>query len=320
MNKELPRQIIRAVLFLLLLAMLLSVFSQIYRPRDNTRSGGMYYNEAHGYMSIPADELDMFSVGCSNFYNSIDPLRLWQQKGITSYDMSTGGQRVYESYYHLKEIFRDYHPQLIVLDAYTVMREGSGDDAIFTASSYYYPVFFYHNNWKIYDLDLILSPIHYTYRSENKGYRPGSRVNQVEEEPYMNPTDENASFPLMNRLFLRMIQSLCKENQAQLLLVAMPGPAIWDYSSHNVMEAEAAKLGIDFLDLNMVLDEVGIDFQTDYRDDGDHLNDTGAMKVTDYLGNLIAEKYQLQDHRGDPAYAQWDEDLADAERFGEDNA
>ena len=40
-----------------------------------------------------------------------------------------------------------------------------------------------------------------------------------------------------------------------------------------------------------------------------HLNPRGASKVTAFLGVWLAENYDLEDRRGDHAYAYWDENL-----------
>ena len=38
-----------------------------------------------------------------------------------------------------------------------------------------------------------------------------------------------------------------------------------------------------------------------------HLNDSGARKVSYYIGEYIRENYDLPDRRNDPAYASWNE-------------
>jgi hypothetical protein len=312
MNRQRIRHIALALAFLLVLLGLLTAASLAYRPRDNTKKGGMYYNEAHGYLAYPADEFDVFAFGCSNYYNGINPLSLWEQHGITCYDMCTGGQRVYEAYIHLREVLATHHPKVVLLDGYTVLREIDMDEALFSTASYYFPVFFYHNNWKTYDWDMLTAPVEYTNRNRNKGYRPGTKICKVEAGDYMAPTDERGEFPLMNRIYLRKIAQLCRENGVALVIAAMPAPAIWDYGCYSVLQQDAQSLGIPFLDLNLMLEELGIDFQTDFRDDGDHMNNTGAAKVTAYLGQVLSQEYGIADHRGDSAYAQWDEDLADS--------
>lgn len=51
-----------------------------------------------------------------------------------------------------------------------------------------------------------------------------------------------------------------------------------------------------------------IDFETDFRDKT-HLNTAGAKKLTEQLGSWLVDKYDLKGHKGDKAYASWDDDL-----------
>ena len=52
--------------------------------------------------------------------------------------------------------------------------------------------------------------------------------------------------------------------------------------------------------------QLRIDWTKDSYDRGDHLNLSGARKVTSYLGKYIGEKYGMEDRRNDPAYQEWD--------------
>ena len=53
--------------------------------------------------------------------------------------------------------------------------------------------------------------------------------------------------------------------------------------------------------------EVPIDWSLDTRDKGDHLNQTGAEKVTRFMGGYLAGTGLLKNHTGDSRYAKWDE-------------
>ena len=57
-------------------------------------------------------------------------------------------------------------------------------------------------------------------------------------------------------------------------------------------------LYINFLDL---IDEVGLDFQTDTYDGGLHLNLSGAEKLSRYFGTLLTEQTEVSDRRGEEA-------------------
>ena len=64
--------------------------------------------------------------------------------------------------------------------------------------------------------------------------------------------------------------------------------------------------GIPYTDLNLFLKELKIDWQKDSLDGGDHLNLSGAGKVTSWLGNYLKETFSLPDHRGEERYAAWE--------------
>ena len=62
-----------------------------------------------------------------------------------------------------------------------------------------------------------------------------------------------------------------------------------------------------------MLDMGVVDYAEDCYDDVGHLNPDGASKTTAYLGQWLRENFDLPDHRGDSAYAHWDEYLAQYE-------
>ena len=67
----------------------------------------------------------------------------------------------------------------------------------------------------------------------------------------------------------------------------------------------ADSLGITYLDLNLMPEEVPIDWETDTKDKGDHMNITGARKVSDFMGQWLAETGLFEDKRSWEAYSQW---------------
>ena len=68
-------------------------------------------------------------------------------------------------------------------------------------------------------------------------------------------------------------------------------------------------------DARRIADRIGIDWEWDTNDGGDHMNLTGATKVTNYFGEYFRGKGDLTDHRGDPGYSDWDEELAEYDQL-----
>ncbi|MFQ9446959.1 MAG: hypothetical protein ACLR4A_06040 [Christensenellales bacterium] len=82
-----------------------------------------------------------------------------------------------------------------------------------------------------------------------------------------------------------------------MLLVHLPYPA----NEQQQMDANAVAYiaedyGLNYIDF-VSMDQVA-DYATDCFDAHEHLNPSGARKVSDYLGRYITEHYDVADRRG----------------------
>ena len=111
------------------------------------------------------------------------------------------------------------------------------------------------------------------------------------------------------------ILQLCRENGAQLLLVELPTVTSWNAARHRGVAEFAAARELEFLDLNLRYDQMGLDGAVAFRDAGNHLNVIGATAVTAYLGRYIARRYRLPDLRGNSRYANRQEEWVCYRRF-----
>ena len=57
--------------------------------------------------------------------------------------------------------------------------------------------------------------------------------------------------------------------------------------------------------MNLLLDDIGLDWTHDTADGGDHLNIYGAEKVSKYIGNYLNDNYDIPDRRDDSDYKSW---------------
>ena len=76
------------------------------------------------------------------------------------------------------------------------------------------------------------------------------------------------------------------------------------------MEEYATQHGLKYINFLELQEDCGLDFNTDTYDAGLHLNLWGAIKVTDYLGQYLAEECGLEDRRSEEHLsAVWEEKL-----------
>lgn len=300
--------LLRCLCFLLVLALMLSFLGWLYRMRNNTEKGGTEYVKAYGFLTEPDGSIDVFFVGSSEFYSAICPMRIWEQAGITSYDVCTGGQEIYLTDAFVKELVTTRQPKLVVVDGYAVVNTIQADVAVFHEFGQLFPILENHNNWKKFGPRKLLSPVKYTHREEKKGFRPKGTVDPVESPDYMAPSDERYSISPLNMHYLENIRKRCAKAGVPLLIMASPSTKNWDYAKANALQDYSLRTGVPVLDLNLLADEIDIDMACDYWDDGDHLNGDGAKKVSIFLAAYLREHYGLESHLQDSAYEQWNVD------------
>ena len=256
-----------------------------------------------GISAEKKDSLDVIFLGDSESYTSFSPMDLWAQHGIASYNCGQSSQRIQETYYMLKTALQTQSPKLVILETNLMFRDpGLAENVLLTVGEplrFYFPALRYHNIWKsVFD-----GPK--TDADSFKGFPVHSDIEPYTgAKKYMQPTDSVKKMPAHTYLYMDMIRKLCAKNNASLLLVSTTSPVNYSYPKHNALAAYARRYNIPYFDLNLD-DRAGIDWEKDTMDKGDHLNLSGARKVTAVLGSYLMENYSLPDHRGEKKYSDW---------------
>ena len=307
--KESIKNTFKGILFTLILLALLWSVSWIFIPRNNTQDDWKYDYTANGFLAEPDNSLDVLFLGDSEVFSSINPVRIWDSYGITSYCCSTGKQRLWYTLEYLYDFYKNQSPRVVVLETDLILKYFSIDDLILHAPEHYLPVLRYHDRWKKFSFDEVFRTPQYTYIDDYKGYHFYSDIDAADEEGYMEKTDERAYISKMNRLYLNAILSCCNRNGSKLILLSTPSTKNWNMKKHNRTQQLSEELGIDYIDMNMPEYSVDIDWSKDTKDKGDHLNYYGAVKVTDAIGEYLNSLGILSDHRNEKGYAHWKDSL-----------
>ncbi|MGL6200373.1 MAG: SGNH/GDSL hydrolase family protein [Lachnospiraceae bacterium] len=247
--------------------------------------------------------IDVLVAGDSASFSSVSPMLLWRDHGFTSYVCSQTLQNIQETYYMLEAALDTQSPELVVLETHIWFNSLTGVGGLRATVSqlgnYYLPVFRYHDLWKP-----ILMGNHYeepTY----KGFKIWDDVASYDGGDYMKETKGELEISYTVEIYMDKIIELCEEKGAKLLLLSTPSPINYNYKRYNAIKKYAKENSLPYLDLNLKAKELGIDWKTDSQDKGDHLNLSGAHKATKYIGDYLAENYDLPDHRDDASYQEW---------------
>ena len=272
-------------------------------------------------------DVDVIFVGSSTVNSDINPILLWENFGITSFDRANASQTSWISYYMIKDAIDCSNPKMVVLDLeffyqddayveevsnrksfdgmrfsrdkFRCIEAAKGEDE--TYWDYLFPILRFHTRWK----DLGRDDIKYLYYKPSvtfNGYLESDRIEPAAESEYEEFPGAITLSP-RNRMFLEETIKLCRDNGLQLLLIKTPtSEPKWGPEFDAEIKQIAETYGLAYIDLDEHKDEIGIDYTTDTQDGGAHLNDFGAAKLSVYLGNCLRFVYNIDDHRGDPAY------------------
>lgn len=297
------RNLFKCAGFLLGLAILLVIISFFFQRKD-----GLYVYDSLSVSVKTADikaepdnSLDILFFGDSESYAAFSPRHLYSKYGYTSYVCGTAAQKICDTYAILKDAFETQSPKVIVLETNCLFRdlksEEENPDLVMNYLTDTLPVFANHASWKKAARKL-LPKSRDERRRKQKGFIVRKNVIPYKGGKYMKKTKKKKTIKEDISSYLEQIITLCEENQAELLLVSTPAPKNWNYKKHNGVKEWADSHSVDYIDLNLDK-EIKINWNKDTKDGGDHLNLSGAKKVTNFMGEYFRANYSLEDKRSE---------------------
>lgn len=293
----------KIIAFILIVAIILFGISPVFMPKTNK---DLRDKSANGILAEPANSIDVIIVGDSESYSTFIPLQIWNDYGITSYVCGTPKQTLAYSTDFLTKAFETQKPKLVVLETNSIFRRFSIGSAVLLRADKWFSIYRYHDRWKKLSFtDLTSSEVSRDYIENDKGFRLEDGISPVSDKDYMKPSNDKAKIKAKNKSYVKNMMKLCEEHGAEFMLVSTPSVKNWNYERHNSVAALSEELGVEYIDMNLLRDEIPVDWSSDTRDAGDHLNYMGAKKATTYFGKYLASKDVFTDHRNDSRYSDW---------------
>ena len=301
------KNILKILLFIFIIILIIICLSNVLIPKNNTRESGIHYYEASGLLAEPENTIDMIVVGDSEPYTSISPMELWNQYGYTSYTCSSLEAKLYETVQILSKVKDKQKPKVLLMEVGYLYRKTKLPDAIEATLQTLIPAWEYHDRWKKLTAEDFTSKAEYNEINDLKGYHYTNQEEGCAEEDIMEYHDyyEPSPIPRANKLYFKLIKWYCEKNGIKLIGVRVPTMRDWNYATYLGIKKFLERENIEYWDMNMSKDEVKIDWSTDTKDGGGHLNHKGAIKVTKSIGKWLNKKNILPDHRQEKEYSNW---------------
>lgn len=337
-RKSRIKNIILCVLFLCLFVKAFTFITYLFRDTDADRLRILGLKQEK--------DLDMIYVGSSSAICYWQPLQAWNDCGFTSYMYATNSLQADGSEYYIREALRTQDPKLFVVElrsyiAWTDevydlgLRNGSDSMSLSSpvrwkyiydymqkrtntedtdVGSFYFDIAKYHTN-----TERLGEEDQWKYSSnkavfDNKGWEWFEQYDCL-EEPVGFLTQERGEVPAKCKEALESLLAYCDDKQLDVLFVVSPKVLDKEEQAvYNSLKDIVESRGYRYWNANEHYEEIGLDFSKDFFN-GNHTNCFGAEKYTRFLGNYIAEHYDMPDHSEDAAYAEWSEEY---KRFAEE--
>ena len=318
--KVLKRIISCIVVVALLLGVLLCV-TNLFQKKESDIKYAQFFEHA--------EDFDVLFVGSSHVINGVLPLELFNDYGIASYNFGGHSAQVATSYWGLKNALDYAKPKVVVIDCFEIsfQQKTSNNFSYVHMTFDMFPLSLnkikavndllddkemerkikegeIEENEKRTKLGLLWDYSVYHSRWEeleqkdfevknNIEYGAESRIYIAEPGKQSVDTGKKINEEAVGITYLKKMIDECKANNIEVLLTYLPYPVEtdFDWTEMNTLYDIAKEYNVNYInfhDLNVV------DYNTDVCDPYSHLNISGAIKVSDYLGDYLRHnRYDL---------------------------
>ena len=274
----------------------------------------MYMEPNKPFYAEEKDSKDVLFCGTSFCYCTYDPA-VFSENGIESYNLGKAMQPIIWTYYMMKDALEHQKPDVVILEPYAVTylekKVDTQDQGIANANfdameyslnsllgaynnvpitrmvEFLFPIIRWHSvpwNYIYLGADTTKDPERGYIRFQGAGGAPVPSEEMLANENIIELDD-------ISYEYLDAMYKLTKEHNAELIIIRSPFP-LWETERFNAVKQWASQKGITYLDLTHYHNELGIDYNADTLD-GNHLNESGARKVSTFISNWLKENGKI---------------------------
>lgn len=335
---------IRIIAFVAIFSVLFYLVQWVIHYRwnkpDDLYSANVYYANS------PDDSIDILFFGTSEIFKGVIPIVMYDEEGITGYNMSIINKSAVTTYYQLQYALRYQTPDIVLCDFSALYYDSlpSDEENIYrkvvaaipdrdirmqlidevckldpnqNKLDWIFPLFRCHS--MVFDLDywnfVDDQRYHSYYEKFKKGGSPDCSTYEGEVfdiTPELWAFDE--SQVETSEISIKYYDMFIEECQSKgIKVVALIPPKLNEASTYaarwNTMQTYFDSRDVDYLNYDTYdeVQRIGLVLEEDYIDSA-HLNINGAIKFSRILANDLMDRYELSDYRGDTLYKEdWDD-------------
>lgn len=309
------RHAVHILIFFILLCIVVLKIADMLEHKYSAGKYGDFFTKDTGY--------EVFFMGSSHVQLGVNPMELYKEYGISSYNMANSAGRLAVTYWTLVNAAEIHEPELVVVDLFLLDEDTKTHENINFAHRAFDAFPLNRSKWRVVndlfddsgDRTEMLFPFakyHSRWSSLDEGegivsslgFEFGDALFSGAEDPGKVSKDALPKDYTVSMEYVERLINFCKEREIEVLLCYIPcTEPLETQVYHNYGYVLSQKYDIDFLDLSRRKDIVN--YRTDFYDADGHLNLSGARKVTDALGEYIDANYDISDCRSSEQSGVW---------------
>gem|GEM_PF-5715474 len=313
--KKTPK--LRVICFLLILVGLVIPVQKILLYRDRKTDNSSY--QVMNFYKEEEDSLNPVFIGSSCCFSFYSPLFAYNTYGITTNNYASSGMGMIAYKYAIEEVRKTQKDALIVLTItpldimnytalhylldYMPMSKNKlnfikgyftyGEENILNSLEYFFPLMRLHERWSDLTADDFVLDNGTKGATAHQYYL--TYVTDISDDLFFS--EERREMPENWVYLMTDLLDYCDEHNEKIMFLLPPRSySEEEFTQLNTLVDYINSRGYDVLDLREKAEEIGLDVTHDFYDKR-HTNVHGSLKYTDYVINVVAERYNIQlDH------------------------
>ena len=325
---------VKFICFTLIACLVVLSLNEWMRPKYYFNEIWSPTNTYKDFYKLDKNSVDVLFLGSSHAITAFNPQVIYDDYGITSYNLGSEQQSILISYYWLEEALKYQSPKVVVLDAFTLhkytevyvyndlncaegairkamdnmrfsplkikaAKEIAKIDPSQNALSFFLLNIRYHSRWTEFEESDCYDPAIATHGGI-KGYNIIGGFAPGAEDVTLDVSDlsDIEAEPMIGIAddYLGRIVDLCEKNNIQLILTNIPYQE--NIKRYKAIAEYANDHDIPYYDFNeaTLYNEIGYSASENLYT---HPNYLGAEKLSDYMGKLFSEEYGIAPKKDD---------------------
>ena len=292
-----------------------NIWTQFRFDHDTQRIEAFYLEEPNS--------IDVVLLGGSDLYTGYSPGYAYGKYKYTSYCYSIALNPIELYITQLKEIYSTQTPKMVLIELSLALGDKEADDGLNTTThryidaipdsnnrdslidgfssiedrlSCYFPFIMYHGVDKMWQTNMDRNNFVQSHRNDLKGIRIGV-ADFVWDDNYKTVLGDNTKVRPTQEILDRInsLINYCEKEKIPAVFTRFPHRITQGkylrYQYGNYVKEMIQNRGYDFIDFEATV-ELDYDYTADFTD-GEHLNGVGQRKLTERLGEIVSERYNI---------------------------